>query len=116
MYHVLMYFILIDKQDPTEDIFIVRFIERTNGWHRMAGCSFSFNGELKLKKQHFFFTDAFKGKRVPGWDIESDDFYTFHLDPEAEGLYIYGIGEFSLDQLDLSLFFPKVDTEWIIWE
>ena len=113
-----MFYILLDKENPRDRIVILRFIGRECGYHQVAGCKFSFDGsDIKLKRQHFFYTDAFKGKRLSeGYNLELSELYVFPFDPDANGQAFHGIGEFPLDQLDTSLFYPSPNTEWEVWD
>jgi hypothetical protein len=114
-YDTFMFFILIEKEIPKKGIIIVRIVDRKDGWHKMVGCEFNFNGTLQLKRQHFFYTDVFKGKKIPeDYNSERPEFYVFSFDPETERQSFIGIGE--IPKLDTQLFYPSPDTEWVVWE
>lgn len=112
-----MYFILIDKEFDGEFL-IVKFLGRDAGYHKVCGCSFTYDGStLNLVRRHFIYNMCFPYKKMPIINVEADDYFVFHFDPDAtEELVIHGVGRFPLEQFDTSLFYPQPDTEFEFWD
>ena len=104
-----MYYFFRDNDgvDPL-DILIMKLIDRDGDLIRVCGCQFTFTvGRLKLKKRKY---NSYPIPNLKG-DYFSEDFSALHFnDFNIENLSLLGLGNFHLEQLDISVFDPTPET------